>query len=381
MVRILATADWQLDMLGGRLSEASRKRLSQCRISTVERLLVLAEQEGVDAILAAGDLFEYPSPSSEVVAEVAQVLQQHRDIPIHAIPGNHDLHGPGTVWMTPQFQSISHVHLHTEVEVVELGENVFLHVIPVKSKFDTRQQDEQLAEVSDAVGTHIVMAHGHDTAQLDLGHEDCKLPIHSARLIDKGYSLVVLGHWHSWNQVSERVLYPGTHEQTKFGEADAGHVAIIDIPEEGGVPVIDKRKVGQLRWLRESFDCTGKPLPEAVVQVVRERSENVHFLELTLTGEVALDVALDAIPRAEQACRPMLEHLVWIDETTGLIDIDALADKVALPLGLREIQRDILVEIQAAEDDQEEVSRLRDELQALYRECRNVGLIDAGAGE
>ena len=38
-------------------------------------------------------------------------------------------------------------------------------------------------------------------------------------------------------------------------------------------------------------------------------------------------------------------------------------------------------ELREVEDDQEEVSRLRDELQALYRECRNVGLIDAGAGE
>ena len=78
-MRILATADWQLDMLGGGLSPAARAHLSEARVSTIERLLVLAKEEKVDAILAAGDLFEYPSPSPEVVTAVAEVLQQHRD--------------------------------------------------------------------------------------------------------------------------------------------------------------------------------------------------------------------------------------------------------------------------------------------------------------
>ena len=377
-MRILATADWQLDMLGGRLSVGAREHLSRARVSTIERLLVLAEEEGVDVILAAGDLFEYPSPSAEVVTAVAEVLQRHRDIPIHAIPGNHDLHGPGTVWQTPELEAISHFHLHAELSAVELGEGVRLHAIPVKSKFDTQPQDEQLGDVSEVEGTHIVMAHGHDVAYIDLGHEDCKLPINSTRLVDKGYALIVLGHWHSWNQVSERVLYPGTHEQTKFGESDAGYVAIIDLPQGGGLPTIEKRKVGQICWAKESFDCTGKQLPDALADFVRERSEEVDFLELTLCGEVGLDDALDAVPRAERACRPMLEHLEWIDETTQLIDIDAMTETVALPLGLREIQRSILLEIQEAEGDEGKVQGLRDELHALYRACRDVGVTEAG---
>lgn len=378
-MRILATADWQLDMLGGGLGPAARIYLSHARVSTIERLLALAKEEGVDVILAAGDLFEYPSPSAEVVTAVAEILQQHRDIPIHAIPGNHDLHGPGTVWKTPEFASIAHFHLHAEVMKVELGEGVYLHAIPVKSKHDVRAQDEQLEDVSGAAGTHIVMAHGHDQAYMDLDHEDCKLPLDSRRLMDKGYALVILGHWHSWNAVSERVLYPGTHEQTKFGESDAGYVAIIDIEDCGAAPVIEQRKVGQIRWARDSFDCSGKTLPDSLVDLVRKRSEEVDFLELTLTGEVGLDDALKAIPDAESACRPMLKHLVWIDETASLIDMDAMTENVELPHGLRDIQRDLLLDIQAANGDEARIAELRDELQALYRACRDVGLIDTGA--
>ena len=305
-MRILATADWQLNMLGGKLDPKARDYLSSQRVDTIDQLLSLATKEDVDAVLAAGDLFEYPSPSPEVVAAVAEVLQQHREIPIHAIPGNHDLYGPGTVWMTPEFQAISHFHLHTDTDSVELKDGVHLHPIPVGSRHAIEVQDERLDDVSAEDGTHIVMAHGHDLDYMNFDHEDCKLPLHSRRLIEKGYSLVVLGHWHSWKQVSDRVLYPGTHEQTKFGESDAGYVAIIDIADGSAAPVIKKHRVGQVRWSQESFDCTGEALPEALEAFVREQSTTVDFLELTLTGEVAVDASIDALPRAEIACAPML---------------------------------------------------------------------------
>ena len=416
-MRILATADWQLNMLGGKLDPKARDYLSSQRVDTIDQLLSLATKEDVDAVLAAGDRFEYPSPSPEVVAAVAEVLQQHREIPIHAIPGNHDLYGPGTVWMTPEFQAISHFHLHTDTDSVELKDGVHLHPIPVGSRHAIEVQDERLDDVSaddfffrltpDEVlraveqvgfepsghitalhcfenrvhdvrledGTHIVMAHGHDLDYMNFDHEDCKLPLHSRRLIEKGYSLGVLGHWHSWKQVSDRVLYPGTHEQTKFGESDAGCVAIIDIADGTAAPVIKKHRVGQVRWSQESFDCTGEALPEALEAFVREQSTTVDFLELTLTGEVAVDASIDALPRAEIACAPMLKHLTWVNKTSSVIDVDVMTKNVELPHGLRNIQQDLLQESQNAAGDDERVAKLRDELEALYRACRDVGVI------
>ena len=58
MVKILATADWQMDMKGGRLNEAARATLAQARLDALDAIFVLAEAEKVDCILAAGDLFD-----------------------------------------------------------------------------------------------------------------------------------------------------------------------------------------------------------------------------------------------------------------------------------------------------------------------------------
>ena len=379
-MRILATADWQLDMLGGTLSPTAREHLAETRVSTVEKILELAAEENVDAILAAGDLFEYPSPSPAVITEVAAVIQRHRNIPIHAIPGNHDLYGYGTVWKSPEFEAIGHFHLHSEQTCVELSDGFYLHSIPVKNKFATDPQEELLDDVSDKDGVHIVMAHGHDVSYMNFGdHEsdDCNLPIDSNEVIAKGYALVILGHWHSWNEVAPRVLYPGTHEQTKFTERDAGYVAIIDIPEDGGDPVIDKKKIGQIQWSTKTFDCTGRNLPDELIDYGGDISNDTDFLKLALTGEVELDDFTDAIPRAQQACEPMFGHLIFeTQDLTTSIDVVAMTNRVDLPPGLREIQGSILLELKSAQGDDEATKDLQDELRALYRACRDAGVLN-----
>lgn len=379
MVKILATADWQMDMVGGGLNPDAREFLSRTRVGTIEKILELAKEEEVDAILAAGDLFEFPSVSPEVTNAVAQVLQRS-EVPIHAIPGNHDLYGKSSVWNTPQFREIEHFHLHKELTRTEIAEGVNLHSIPVKSKFDMQSQDEHLDDVSKEEGVHIVMAHAHDTAVGTFGgHEDdCTLPINSSNVISKGYSLLILGHWHSWLEVKKnRVLYPGTHEQTKFGERDAGYVAIIDIPKDGGEPQIEKKKVGQIQWANEEFDCTERELPNDLIEFVRQLvDDGIDFLKLKLIGEVDVDALADAIPDAIAACGPMVRHLdVSSDELTTVIDVEAMTNKVDLPMGLREIQRSILAELDNARGNEEMTNNLMAELYALYRACRATGII------
>lgn len=379
MVKILATADWQMDMAAGFLKEEARDYLSAKRVETIEVILELAKEENVDVILAAGDLFEFPSVSPEVTNAVAQVLQRS-EIPIHAIPGNHDLYGPSSVWTTPQFRAIEHFHLHKELSKTEIADGVTLHSIPVKSKFDMQSQDEHLDDVSGEKGVHIVMAHAHDVAVGTFGgHEDdCTLPIDSSKIIGKGYSLVILGHWHSWLEVEEnQVLYPGTHEQTKFGERDAGYVAIIDVPEDGGGPQIQKKKVGQIQWSNEEFDCTERELPDDLIEFVRNRRDDgIDFLKLKLIGETDVDALADAIPDAIAACRPMVRHLeVSFDELTTVIDVEAMTNKVDLPMGLREIQISILAELENAQGNEGMTDNLMAELYVLYRVCRDVGII------
>jgi DNA repair exonuclease SbcCD nuclease subunit len=377
MVKILATADWQMDMKGGRLNEAARATLAQARLDALDAIFVLAEAEKVDCILAAGDLFEYPSPSPEVIQSVARILQAHSEIPVHAIPGNHDLAGPGTVWDSPEIQANDHLTLHTEYQEVECN-GFTLHPIPVKSKHELDPYDELLPDVNDRDGLNLVMAHAHDLDYMDLfsAHEDdCKLPIRSSKIIGKGYDYCVLGHWHSWNQVAERVLYPGTHEQTKFGERDSGYVAIIELDGDG-MATTTQHRIGTIQWATEEFDCTGVDSESGLIEYLRSTKEGgVQFLSLRVFGEVDVKGRSEGLPRARAAGVPMFDHLEWNDdEVTLTVDVDSLKEEYKLPFGLAEIQESILEELNES-DDSEARQYLLDELQALWRAARDTGII------
>lgn len=86
-MKILHSADWHL---GKKLSYFSR--LTE-QIAVLEELVQIADEEAVDLVLIAGDLFDYFSPPTEAIDLLYKTLKRlSRDgkRPVVAIAGNHD---------------------------------------------------------------------------------------------------------------------------------------------------------------------------------------------------------------------------------------------------------------------------------------------------
>ncbi|WP_296702404.1 exonuclease subunit SbcD [Algoriphagus sp.] len=87
MIKILHTADWHL---GKRLQEFSR--LEEQKL-VLEEIIDIADQENVDLILLAGDIFDTFNPNHEAVEllyKTLRKLSKNGERPIIAISGNHD---------------------------------------------------------------------------------------------------------------------------------------------------------------------------------------------------------------------------------------------------------------------------------------------------
>ncbi|MEN2284241.1 exonuclease subunit SbcD [Algoriphagus sp. SE2] len=87
MIKILHTADWHL---GKRLQEFSR--LEEQKL-VLEEIINIADQENVDLILLAGDIFDTFNPNHEAVEllyKTLRKLSENGERPIIAISGNHD---------------------------------------------------------------------------------------------------------------------------------------------------------------------------------------------------------------------------------------------------------------------------------------------------
>ena len=86
MVKILATADWQLDMRAHRLNKRAKDMLYDARLKALDHLLKLGEGHQVNAILAAGDLFEVANPRKSLISDVARILHENNTVDVHIIP-------------------------------------------------------------------------------------------------------------------------------------------------------------------------------------------------------------------------------------------------------------------------------------------------------
>lgn len=377
MVKVLATADWQLDMRGHKFSKRTKDLMYNARLSSLDRLLKLGIEHKVDAILASGDLFEVPNPRKSLINEVARIIHDNNQVDIHVIPGNHDLCGPGSVWSQPEIKNIEHLHVHSSYEPVDLGKFI-LHPLPVLHKHELVPYDSLLPDVSNEDRIHIVMAHAHDISYLNFSsneHEvEAKLPIDSSKIKQKGYDLCILGHWHSWTEVQENALYPGTHEQTKFGERDAGNVALIEV-EKGRLPKFEKLKSGELIWRTEVFDVGNETEESLIKKLYSIQREGCNFLHLSLVGEVDLFFQTDTVPRFIAAADPMFGHLeVDISGLQRTIDIEDLQQKHTLSPLLSSVQNDILNEL-ALTNDKNQAEKLHAELREFWRCLRDSGII------
>jgi len=368
MVRFLHTSDWQIGMKGSGLGAAG-ERVARARIQAVDRVLTIAEQKAVDFVVACGDLFEHNQVAQDVVEELARLIAGHRTIDVHAIPGNHDLPGPGSVWNRSALRAVPNLHVHVDPTPVPLPKAT-LHPFPVMSRYSGTDPLAGLADLRSEPGIHVGVAHGHLTSVTFGAHEeDIRLPLDPAHVDRAGLDYLALGHWHGQRIVrlrdgAPRIAYSGTHEQTSFRESDAGNVLLVEISEKGAPPVLTPLRAGTFAWERLAFSTAGD------LDVARLRAavlaSKADFLELTVDGDLPSSVFSsyrDVVAEAEgsRVFLVLRDTLRWTSESpsttapiadAGLAEIDrrlaeaaATGDQAATVRAAREAFRRLVSEV------------------------------------
>jgi exonuclease SbcD len=85
-MRLLHTSDWHV-------GRAIRGRSRQAEFAeALDEVVGVAQHEGVDAVLLAGDIYDHraPAPEADMLVFEALVRLHEAGIPVVAIPGNHD---------------------------------------------------------------------------------------------------------------------------------------------------------------------------------------------------------------------------------------------------------------------------------------------------
>ena len=277
-MKLLHTADWHL----GKTLEG-RSRLPEQR-EFLEELQNIADEENVDAILMAGDVFDTvnpPAAAETLFYDAAVKLTSRGERPLIIISGNHD---------NPERLSAARPLAHTSgitiigfpttepVDVtVRNGQNLSIAALPYPSESRlneclTEGQEEDalqlayddrvkklfsdLAEDGREDAVHIAMSHIYVAGSRE---SDSERPIQvggaytvSANSLPEQAQYVALGHLHRPQTItkgSALARYSGSPLAYSFSEANqAKSVTIIDVEPKG------------LAHIREIPLQSGKPL-------------------------------------------------------------------------------------------------------------------------
>lgn len=260
--------------LGKRVNEFS---MLEDQAYILKEILNIIDEQKVEAVLIAGDVYDKVIPSAEAVRLLDDFLTRlaARELPVFLISGNHDsaervafgsrLMSSRQIYLSPVFES--------DVEPITISDRygeINIYMLPfVKPSLVKRvYSEEEIITYQDAVNAavqhmqidtdkrNVLLAHQFVTGAARCDSEELSvggLDDVDASIFD-GFDYVALGHLHGPQKIGkETVRYSGTPLKYSFSEANQKKAAVIvDVEEKGKIniqqiPLVPKHDMREIR--------------------------------------------------------------------------------------------------------------------------------------
>ena len=295
--------------LGKRVNEFS---MLEDQAYILKEILNIIDEQKVEAVLIAGDVYDKVIPSAEAVRLLDDFLTRiaARELPVFLISGNHDsaervafgsrLMSSRQIYLSPVFES--------DVEPITISDRygeIHIYMLPfVKPSLVKRvYPEEEIITYQDAVNAavqhmqidtdkrNILLAHQFVTGAARCDSEELSvggLDDVDASIFD-GFDYVALGHLHGPQKIGkETVRYSGTPLKYSFSEANQKKsVVIVDVEEKGKIniqqiPFLPKHDMQEIR---------GTYMEVTALDFYKDMKTD-DYLHITLTDEEYIPEAI-----------------------------------------------------------------------------------------
>ena len=340
-MRFFHTADWQIGKPFQSIEDTTkRETLRQQRLVTIRKLQDLIQSENVDFVVVCGDLFDSATPDQPTVSALCSAVGS-LEVPVYAIPGNHDFGGPGCIWkqeffLREQEQLAPNFHILLESTPVILDEAVLLPC-PLLRRHESNDPTAWLrAEPDDLPADlpRIILAHGSTQGFSSSGESDQDSAINRINLDQlpaSTFDYIALGDWHGMKEIMPNAWFSGTPEQDRFAKGDnnlPGRVVLVETEGHDKPIKVTPHIVGQIGWHElDPFNLTGdadlETLESQIEDCVGKRTGK-DLLKLDLSGSLSFGGAerLDQLIESLQSrlIRLRLNQEVQIEPTPEELD-------------------------------------------------------------
>jgi exonuclease SbcD len=320
-MRLLHFADLHLDAPFAWARPETARLRRRNRRETLTRILQLADEERVDAILCAGDLFEHERFTPDTIAFLRESFGR-TNLPIYLAPGNHDWYSPRSPYALVEWSPNVHVFTEAQLTPMELADGVTLWGAAHRAPAGTGSFFAGFSP--ERAGVHLALAHASERSALpfqETGKEP-HAPFDVGELEAAGIAHAFLGHYHVARD-RERYTYPGNPDPLEFGESEGRGVVLASIAADGTVTG-DRRSVAvsQVHDLVIGLDGCHH-LDDVRQRIAVAIAPLAGSVRVTLSGEVPAELPVD--PRALAQLGEHLDgFMVRIGALTPSYDLDAI---------------------------------------------------------
>ncbi|MEX2324058.1 MAG: metallophosphoesterase [Acidimicrobiia bacterium] len=324
-MRLALFADLHLDVpFQWAPSDVARRRRQALR-DTLDSIIDVAQEEGVDALCCAGDLYEHDRVAPDTAAVLQSAFARLSHVPVLVAPGNHDWFGPKSVYARTEWTPNVHIYTEARLQAYELTAGLTIWGAAHRQPAGTPNFLDGFTVDRDANGIHMALFHGSLRSGLPF-EEDGKqphAPFDAEQIPQAGLHHALVGHFHTPRD-GEWHTYPGNPDPLTFGEEGERGLVIIDVHDDGTV-TRTRHRVAQSVVADVTVDVTGcSSTQEIRNRAQAELASRSGIVRVTLHGEVAPDVdvtlaCLDGVGEHLDATVPRL------GEITVAYDLDAIA--------------------------------------------------------
>ncbi len=366
-MRVLHLADVHLDTRFARRSSRVRSVLQDASRTAFSRAVALAIEEGVDAVLIAGDLFDDDQLSFETERFLLQQMERLDDAGIQVVyaTGNHD---PGRAGLR--------AHSLEWPDNVELLRTPTPRRIPIRDDtgelvgWVTGAGHESASEARDLSADfpapegerpEVALLHTQVVGSTGGARHDRYAPSRRSRLCEAGFHYWALGHVHVRQAVSEDppIHYPGSLQGKTPRETGSRGCLVVDLSDPRS-PGVEFHPLAPVRW--ESVSV--RELSEATTLRSLEGCITTAWTEAR-AGDPG-DADTDWIVRFE-----LQGPCALYQELRRPTEVETLEEEIAARLDLLDVEiRTDLVHAPVAVDDHRDRQDVLGEVLALARRAR-----------
>ena len=230
-MKIIHCADLHLDskMTANLSKEKAKERKSEL-LKTFQKMVDYAVENGVKAIIIAGDLYDTKNISATARNTVQQAILNHSDIDFYYLKGNHDVESP----LTNMEEKPKNLKTFTDewtsyVLNEESGGNIVLTGVELEAK---NTQSIYRSLVLNGEMFNIVTLHGQEAEYVGKDKTEC---IHLRELRNKGIDYLALGHVHEYKKEAldsrGTYCYAGCLEGRGFDECGEHGFVLLEVDE------------------------------------------------------------------------------------------------------------------------------------------------------